>query len=406
MDSLFQQLFSRASEEDGLEWLKRCLAKGPPSSVPEVNPLTSIQNSQVPPSPLATASAPSSSGARTRRPPVSFSPSASPLRSSRHIRERSKKSGPPSSGKSRSPARDFPQRHLPGPGMSSETAGNAEKRRGRKSAAVSSPADRPAVSIPTSPAIAGALPVLQATLTPHAAPSSEKDEDEDSTSRSFQLRLPNLAGSSAGCSSDLQSNTAGKGPLVVWIIGHSFVFWAQKRARQRSYSENLSFDPNLVFIFWHSVRGMKWSSFVLEFKKCLALFPTPDLVIFHIGGNDIGKVRTLDLLAIMRSDISSLRQSFPHTGFVFSEIVPRLLWSTINCHFMDKIRIRVNRSLNKFLPLINGFSFRHIDLEGFLPGFYRQDLVHLSDVGLDIFNLGFQYTVEKWLSLFGGATPF
>ncbi|XP_075208100.1 uncharacterized protein LOC142312998 [Anomaloglossus baeobatrachus] len=40
------------------------------------------------------------------------------------------------------------------------------------------------------------------------------------------------------------------GPLTVWIIGHSFVFWAQKRASLRNYSENLSFPVQVLNICW------------------------------------------------------------------------------------------------------------------------------------------------------------
>ena len=50
--------------------------------------------------------------------------------------------------------------------------------------------------------------------------------------------------------------------------------------------------------------------------------------------------------------------------------------------------------MEKFMPSIEGFSYRHADLEGGIPGFYRSDLIHLSEVGLDLFNLGLQTCVE------------
>lgn len=58
--------------------------------------------------------------------------------------------------------------------------------------------------------------------------------------------------------------------------------------------------------------------------------------------------------------------------------------------------------MQKFLPLLNGFSYRHKELEGFLPGFYLQDSHQLSDIGLDLFNLGIQDMVESGLQRFGG----
>lgn len=61
---------------------------------------------------------------------------------------------------------------------------------------------------------------------------------------------------------------------------------------------------------------------------------------------------------------------------------------------LEVIRRRVNQSIEKRMPLLDSFSFWHIDLEGGFSGLYRQDRVHLSDVGLDIFNLGLQTMIE------------
>lgn len=78
--------------------------------------------------------------------------------------------------------------------------------------------------------------------------------------------------------------------------------------------------------------------------------------------------------------------SFANTVLVFSEIIPRLLW--LNSLF-EKVRKRISRGIEKFLPTNIGFSFRHVDIEGSVAGLYREDGVHLSDSDLDIFNTNF-----------------
>lgn len=48
---------------------------------------------------------------------------------------------------------------------------------------------------------------------------------------------------------------------------------------------------------------------------------------------------------------------------------------------MEKMRKRINRALEKYLPLLDGFSYRHIDLKGGIDRLYHQDGGHLSEVG-------------------------
>lgn len=55
--------------------------------------------------------------------------------------------------------------------------------------------------------------------------------------------------------------------------------------------------------------------------------------------------------------------------------------------FSKKLGKGLNRTIATFMISLNGMSFRHVDLEGGLLGFYWSDGTHLSDIALDIFNL-------------------
>ena len=61
---------------------------------------------------------------------------------------------------------------------------------------------------------------------------------------------------------------------------------------------------------------------------------------------------------------------------------------------LDKVRRRVNRALEKFINPDLGISFRHVELEGGIQGLYRDDGIHLLEVGLDIFNSDMQTCIE------------
>lgn len=179
--------------------------------------------------------------------------------------------------------------------------------------------------------------------------------------------------------------------LSVWIVGHSFIFWAERRALRRVYSGSLNFDPKLMNICWHGRRGMVWENLFEELSSLFQSMPIPDILILHLGGNDIGRSKSLDLLFRIKNDLSQFSQSFPKVRVVFSEIVPRLVW--LNSPF-EKVRRRLNRAIAKFMPTIGGFSFRHVELEGGIVGLFRLDGVHLSEIGLDIFNNDLQSMVE------------
>lgn len=189
--------------------------------------------------------------------------------------------------------------------------------------------------------------------------------------------------------------------MVVWIVGHEYIAGAQARASQRPYSPNLGLDPSLFKVCWLSSVGLKLDGLVNLLLSQRQFFPHPDIMIIHSFGNDLGTRSTLNLLANIMQFFSFLRFSFPRVVPIFSEIIPRLIWSSLKLSFLNKIRKRVNRNMAVFLPSIGGFSFRHLDLEGFLPGLFNWDQLLLSDIGYDILNANLQEMVEKASRLVG-----
>lgn len=191
---------------------------------------------------------------------------------------------------------------------------------------------------------------------------------------------------------------------VVWIIGHSFVFWAKLRAASRIYGSNIGLNTDNYKVYWAGFRGMRWVDFLEKISELMCSLPAPDILVVHLGGNDLGLVKTLDLFFNIKHDFLLLKRQFPNLVIVFSEIIYRQLWSyDSSMLFLNKIRKRLNKFVAKFMPSVGGSSYRHIDLEGDSSSLFRSDNIHFNDIGLDIFNIGLQNAVELAMVV-GGAS--
>ena len=78
---------------------------------------------------------------------------------------------------------------------------------------------------------------------------------------------------------------SGAAPALVWILGHSYVFWGAKRAEARPEGRQLGFPREEARIHRLGVPGMLWSR----------MDRPPDVLILHVGGNDLGLRSMLDL---------------------------------------------------------------------------------------------------------------
>ncbi|KAM4021773.1 uncharacterized protein ACNLHF_027088 [Anomaloglossus baeobatrachus] len=376
----------RASEDGGEAWLKQCLAvpRWPAEAEEEMDCDAAVIQLTAPEE-MAELTEEIPARRRSQR-RSSFLP---PTSSSREEGNAGAELSPPilSAGTS--------ARHPPAPGhVSRKRKSGSSSQRRRKSAALTQGFENPSRSR-AAPASVSVPEAGRATGAPWSDSPSEEDDLPAGVREQDHQRG---SAAEAGIPEEGRgSQSRRRGPIVIWIVGHSYIFWAKRRASGRSYGENLAINIEHFNILWYSVRGMRWDGLMKEMSCLKTLWPSPNLIILHLGGNDIGKVKTLDLIAAMRRDLSIIRSWFPDAGLVFSEIVPRLQWHCDRLRFRERIRKRVNRAMERFLPVINGSTYRHLDLEGFLSGLYRDDLVHLSDVGLDIFNLGLQNCIEKWL---------
>ncbi|XP_029460815.1 uncharacterized protein LOC115093300 [Rhinatrema bivittatum] len=178
-----------------------------------------------------------------------------------------------------------------------------------------------------------------------------------------------------------------------WILGHSYIHRAQRRALKRPYGENLELNKKGWNLAWFSKRGMTWEELLPFLYERIDMWGAPDMLLIHLGGNDVGYKTCRELLTCMKKDISQLWIRWPKMRIGWSDIIIRLrnreelIW---------RIGIKkLNRQMGKWMGWQGGFWVRHQWSWMEEAGLFAGDGVHLSEIGMDMFNNAIQEGLEK-----------
>ncbi|CAJ0933156.1 unnamed protein product [Ranitomeya imitator] len=185
---------------------------------------------------------------------------------------------------------------------------------------------------------------------------------------------------------------------LVWIMGHSFVFWAAERAAVRLDGCQLGFSRDVATLRWIGKRGMTWSQFLPDFHRFVRWDQVPQILVIHLGGNDLGKRPCRELIKDIKFDVLRLWAMFPKVLVVWSDIVPRKVWQGARSpEGVNRARIKVNKAVSRFMARNGEVVVRHINLESGTGGYWRLDGVHLNAVGTDMWCLAIQEGIETAL---------
>lgn len=167
----------------------------------------------------------------------------------------------------------------------------------------------------------------------------------------------------------------------VWIVGHSFVHWAERHPLAGTASELLGGR----LVRWLGVRGMRWSGFLdLVFSK-EPIWGRPQWLGVHLGGNDLGQLKGFRLSSRIRADLQRVINRWPEVRVVWSDIVPRQVWrGARDVRVIDKARRKVNIRVSRWLLARGGVAVRHPLLVLGSSQFFSTDGVHLSRQGTEV----------------------
>ncbi|XP_073765255.1 uncharacterized protein isoform X2 [Danio rerio] len=179
----------------------------------------------------------------------------------------------------------------------------------------------------------------------------------------------------------MASNARGNRPTV-FVVGDSYIRRGEQWARQ-TVGTNLGLDAH---IRWFGCGGLVWRNLLSFFHRCLGGRAVPDVLLVHCGGNDLGKIKSIILAAMIKQDLRDLHRQFPQMKIIFSAITQRCLWrSAENLKKVDRARRFVNRVMATFMVSVGGAIVHHPEIKHKDPSHFLRDGVHLTPLGNDIF---------------------
>ncbi|XP_078496724.1 uncharacterized protein LOC144752739 [Lissotriton helveticus] len=169
---------------------------------------------------------------------------------------------------------------------------------------------------------------------------------------------------------------------VTWIVGHSFVHWASKYAEQQVYGRNLGLKEHLHEVQWWGKGGMRWGALLPWLAKMVPQRGCPDLLIIHLGENDLVQLSGLALVQLMQRDLEVLKSRLAGTCIAWTELVPRKVWRGAMKHgAIEKARRKLNRAMRLYCVDKDIKVIAHGGIRLEEPLAFRDDGVHLSRLG-------------------------
>lgn len=195
-------------------------------------------------------------------------------------------------------------------------------------------------------------------------------------------------------------SVSGPGPCLVWITGHSFVYWGSRRAEDRPAGRQLGFPRSDVQVRWLGIRGLRWSRLLSEIQFRVRLDRAPDVLLIHAGGNDLGSRSTREILRDVKLDFLRLWASYPGIILIWSDMVARATWRRArSVPGLNRARAKLNRAIGKFVARNGGLVVRHRELEEVDPDLLLDDGVHLNEIGTDMWTLEIRDGIERALQV-------
>ena len=185
----------------------------------------------------------------------------------------------------------------------------------------------------------------------------------------------------------------------VWILGSSIIRWAAHAALISEGGPDFNLFE-IGTVRWIGRGGMRWCHF---FQKITELHASctcvPQILIIHLGGNDLGRLSLYQLNLLITSATNFVHQHWPTTRIALSAILPRRSYVGARGNkAMDGVRKAINRHRKKIMTGCNGIFIPHPSFHFRNSELFLDDGVHLSVKGNQLLLADIAAALQQFLN--------
>ncbi|XP_072095628.1 nuclear receptor coactivator 5-like isoform X4 [Mobula birostris] len=173
---------------------------------------------------------------------------------------------------------------------------------------------------------------------------------------------------------------------TVWIAGHVIISQARDRAATKPYGINLGLDKLGFSVQWLSTPDLRWCQLRGLLIHHLSHNQPPKYLLIHLGDNEIGYTRAIDLIYTLKEVLGALEALLPKTVLVCSELLPLPRWASQPGAQLESVRKTINGVMKQYMEYRGQKFIEHPYFNIECEALYTGAGVYLSDVGLDLFN--------------------
>uniref|UniRef100_A0A3B3C365 Protein kinase domain-containing protein n=1 Tax=Oryzias melastigma TaxID=30732 RepID=A0A3B3C365_ORYME len=182
---------------------------------------------------------------------------------------------------------------------------------------------------------------------------------------------------------------------TVWIIGSGYYINGAHHTADQLFGENLGLNAKVT---WIGRVNMRWVDVLTCFNTEVSQQrSSPDILVLHVGSNDLGNSNVSDLCCEMLKDLKHLNDSFPKMKIAYSLITPRLTWGKFDPMKINEDRSTVNKNVQLKARSFSGVVIEHPKLTPFESDLFKLDGIQFTSKGFEKFVSSIRDTIKQTL---------